>query len=71
MFVILESAFVRKGQKRNESVKIRVISATPCGRLRRATGVHKMKKKKQKVLLFSVVKISFLLFLAYVGTVYM
>lgn len=55
--------------KRNEAVEIRVTSGTPCGGLRRATGAHKM--KETKVLPFSVVKISFLLFLAYVGSVYM
>jgi hypothetical protein len=61
--------FYEGDRKINEAVKIRVISGTPCGGLRRATGVHKM--KKTKVLPFCVVKISFLLFLAYVGTVYM
>jgi hypothetical protein len=55
--------------KRKKAVEIRATSGTPCGGLRRATGAHKM--KETKVLPFSVVKISFLLFLAYVGTVYM
>jgi len=55
--------------KKKEAVEIRVTSGTPCGGLRHAMGAHKM--KETKVLPFSVVKISFLLFLAYVGTVYM